>query len=110
MRHLHTVKIVCSNHTTATKFSRSVNFLTLLIIVNEILPISKFCCGGRIVMQESAKLFYAGAIPVRNSISGQWHSWLAHSPDKTEVDGSNPSCPTSLEGIAERICRCLLNR
>ena len=67
MRHLHTVKIVCSNHTTATKFSRSVNFLTLLVIVNEILPISKFCCGGRIVMQESAKLFYAGAIPVRNS-------------------------------------------
>jgi hypothetical protein len=45
-------------------------------------------------MQESAKLFYAGAIPVRNSNSGQWHSWLAHSPDKTEVDGSSPSCPT----------------
>ena len=48
-------------------------------------------------MQESAKLFYAGASPVRNSILGQWHSWLAHSPDKTEVDGSNPSCPTNSE-------------
>jgi hypothetical protein len=45
------------------------------------------------VRRQSAKLFYAGASPVRNSM-GQWHSWLAHSPDKTEVDGSNPSCPT----------------
>jgi hypothetical protein len=52
------------------------------------------CCGGRKVMQESAKLFYAGASPVRNSISGQWHSWLAQTLDKRQVEGSSPSCPT----------------
>ena len=45
-------------------------------------------------MQESAKLFYAGAIPVRNSILGQWHSWLAQMLDKRQVVGSSPTCPT----------------
>jgi len=57
-------------------------------------------------MQESAKLFYAGAIPVRNSISGQWHSWLAQTLDKRQVVGSSPTCPTNA-GLTQMV-ECLL--
>jgi hypothetical protein len=27
-------------------------------------------------------------------VSGQWHSWLAQTLDKRQVEGSSPSCPT----------------
>jgi hypothetical protein len=58
-------------------------------------------------MQESAKLFYAGASPVRNSISGQWHSWLAQTLDKRQVVGSSPTCPTIFAGLTQMV-ECLL--
>jgi hypothetical protein len=44
------------------------HFLHTEFITGSSPVVATICCGGRKVMQESAKLFYAGASPVRNSI------------------------------------------
>ena len=41
--------------------------------------------------------------------SGHWHNWLAHRPDKSEVSGSIPECPTTTECLAIAVVKYSMN-
>ena len=61
-------------------------------------------------MQESAKLFYAGASPVRNSIYGGCRQVVKTIGCDPIIVGSIPTSHPNLEGKVDRVHICLLNK